>query len=551
MKNRFWLVLAVAGVLGSTSPAHADAVVTDGRFTNVYVYPDPDRETWEEHFKNLPANQKPSDWEKFTRQSIDQFTETLMSPGWPSYFSAMAQYGINPPLFFGSYVASQQCVNAAMKDLHNGVMEWTTIRSLSNCHVNGMDPSPQVNLIFSPDIKIGAPALTANGPDICTQSGSHDIAYHAAGLNTPNFAVLPTAPGCAPNFNKLTESFSHEVVETLSDPALFGHGGIGSGNELGDQCQSIDVEWKGYNVQRYRSDKDAICWPLPIPAGSDATIWVLGEGSPKIRFTGDVHELTLDVPERRLVTDAGATAIQIWIQTGSDDLRGGGNATDNADVTLTLAARTSVTRNINFGREWGNGETHIAELALPPGAAAPVKNIRGITLSTHFGGGIGGDNWNVDKVALLVAYPKGSATSEPPVPIVHEWLNASGGPLIRLTGDIHDLVVPVPKHDEGQEVNSLDLIVSTGNDDLRGGSNPGDNCDVTLDLTNGKSIALNNVNAGGDWANWTDHTVRIPIPNGGLRGGEVKSVRLHTGFGGGIGGDNWNVQRIQLKATMK
>jgi hypothetical protein len=37
----------------------------------------------------------------------------------------------------------------------------------------------------------------------------------------------------------------------------------------------------------------------------------------------------------------------------------------------------------------------------------------------------------------------------------------------------------------------------------------------------------------------------------GLKGGDVQSVKVHTGFGGGIGGDNWNVQRIQLKATLK
>jgi len=128
----------------------ADFVVTDGRFTNVYVYPDPSRETWEQHLQRLPANLKPSDPEKFTRQSIDAFTQALMSPQWPSYFGALYQYGgINPPLFFGSFVASQACVDAAMRDLHNGVLEQTTIRSLSNCHTAGMDPSPQVNLIFS------------------------------------------------------------------------------------------------------------------------------------------------------------------------------------------------------------------------------------------------------------------------------------------------------------------------------------------------------------------------------------------------------------------
>src|SRR5487761_1847879 len=219
---RFSVLFVIAVILFS-GVSRADFVVTDGRFTNVYVYPDPSRETWKQHLQSLlanqhvPAAQKRSDWQSFTRQSIDAFTRALMSPEWPSYFGALYQYGgINPPLFFGSAVASQACVDAAMKDLHNGVLEETTIRSLSNCHTAGMDPSPQVNLIFSPDIKMGEPGNSpfeaANGPDFCSESGFHTLAYHGWGQNTPNFAVLPTAPGCAGNFSQFTSTFTHEVI---------------------------------------------------------------------------------------------------------------------------------------------------------------------------------------------------------------------------------------------------------------------------------------------------------------------------------------------------
>jgi hypothetical protein len=557
MKRLVYFVMAGACVLLafclrlSITRVSADAVVTDGRFTNVYVFPDPSRETWEQHLNNLPASMKPDGWQKFTRQSIDAFTQTLMSPAWPSYFGALHQYGgINPPRFFGSHVASQECVDAALKDANKGVIEATTIRSLANCHQAGKDPSPQVNLIFSPDMKIGEPPAlptgAANGPDICGETGRHAIAFHWWGLNTPNFAALPTARGCAGNFEQFTSSFSHEVVEILSDPGQLAHGGAG-GTELGDQCESSNINWNGFTVQRYRSDNDNICWPLNFPPNSSTTTWVLAEGSPTTRFTGDVHTLTLNVPGRRLVTAARATEVQIWIQTGGDDLRGGN---DNADVTLTFLGGSTLTRNINGGREWGNGQTHIARLTLPA-VAPPVQDIQSVTITTHFGGGIGGDNWNVDKVALMVGFPTGSATSEPTPTVVHTWLDKSGGPLIRFTGSTHDLVEGVASQDNGKTVTALDLIISTGNDDLRGGGSAGDNCNVTIELNNGTSIAAHNVNGGGTWNNWTDHTVKIPLPSGGLRGGDVKSVRLHTGFGGGIGGDNWNVQRIQLKATLR
>jgi len=212
----------------------AQAVVTDGRFTNVYVYPGPSKETWDEHLTKLPANQKPKNWEKFTRKLIDEYTQTLMSTSWPSYFSGLKQYGINPPQFFGGYIASQSCVDAAIRDAHNGIVAATSLRSLANCHIDGMDTSPQVNLILSPDMKVAEGAVVSNGPDICGESGNHTVAYHGAGLNVPNYSVMPTARGCAPNFGAFTANLSHEIVEIVTDPALLGHGGIPSGNELGD-----------------------------------------------------------------------------------------------------------------------------------------------------------------------------------------------------------------------------------------------------------------------------------------------------------------------------
>jgi hypothetical protein len=94
------------------------AVVTYGRFTNVYVFPDPGTESWEQHIAPLRP-----DAAQFSRAAIDAFTGALMNPAWPSYFDALMQYnGIHPPGFFGSSVATQACVNAALKDLHNGVL---------------------------------------------------------------------------------------------------------------------------------------------------------------------------------------------------------------------------------------------------------------------------------------------------------------------------------------------------------------------------------------------------------------------------------------------
>jgi hypothetical protein len=541
LKKLFLSALLPAATLIS---AHAgSAVVTDGRFTNVYVFPDPSRETWEQHMARLRP-----DAAQFSRAAIDHYTEELMAPVWPSYFDPLHQYnGINPPRFFGSAVASQACVDAAMKDLHNGVMQWDTVRSLSNCHIDGHDPSPQVTLIFSPDIKIAKIVPFGTGGDMCTTTSTRG--WHAWGINVPNFIAMPTDPMCHSSFAAFTRTMSHEVVETVSDPGGAGMGDIGQ-HELGDNCENksdANMQWRGFTVERYWSNFDNDCEPrFDPPAGSTSDTWVLGEGNPLQRQTGDVHRLDLSMPTRRAVSDAAVTQVLLAIQTGGDDLRGGN---DNASAKLTFAGGNKTFPDINAGRAWNNGDTHIVPLSVPAGLSE--SDISGLSITTAFGGGCCGDNWNIQKVALLVSRSSASVAHTPPQQVVHTWLDASGGPLVRLTGDTHDKTLAVASQDLGVKVTALQLVISTGKDDLRGGSHLNDDCDVTILLTGGRTIELQNVNEGRTWSNWTDHAVNVPIPAAGLNGGDVVGVKLHTGFGGGIDGDNWNVQRVQLKATLQ
>src|SRR5262249_50520157 len=340
--------LAVFMMLAVTAPtAYAgSAVVTNGKFTNIYVFPGSDKETWEQHMAKL----RPSDAAQFSRAAIDKFTDQLMRPVWPSYFDPLFQYsGIHPPRFFGSAVATKACVDAALKDRLNGVLQWDTIRSLSNCHIDGHDPSPQVTLIVSPDIKIGKIVPFGTSGDMCAEAGA-PRAWHAWGLNTPNFIALPTSTECVPDFTHFTQLMSHEVVETISDPAGMGMGDFGF-HELADNCEDRPdalTMVNNFSLGRYWSNFDKNCQPrLDPPSGSEAATWVLGEGSPLKRFTGDVHELTLSVPGSRVTTTARVTDVQLVIQTGGDDLRAGSGAGDNATATLNFIGGSKTTVNIN------------------------------------------------------------------------------------------------------------------------------------------------------------------------------------------------------------
>jgi hypothetical protein len=278
---------------------------------------------------------------------------------------------------------------------------------------------------------------------------------------------------------------------------------------------------------------------------SDVT-WVHAAGTPLVRFTGDVHEKSF--PVHVASADHGKQILQlrVVIVTGGDDLRGGTGPQDNCDAILTLASGARITiQNINSGAHWNNNETHVAVLPLPPGTGA--GSITGLTLCTHFGGGLSGDNWNVDRVTLIASLLPTKVVSPP---VVRTWIDRSGNPLTRLTGDVHSWSCPVAAApaDHGRAIMSLSLTIQTGGDDLRGGNGPHDNATVILTFKSGR-VTIPNINQNAHWDNGQTHTVELTLPPN-AHAGDLTMFELRTNFGGGFDGDNWNVNRIVLQALL-
>ncbi len=128
-----------------------------------------------------------------------------------------------------------------------------------------------------------------------------------------------------------------------------------------------------------------------------------------------------------------------------------------------------------------------------------------------------------------------------------ELLKVTGAPVIRFTGDVHEWSRPLPTAGEGvgKIISNLRLTIGTGGDDLRGG---GDNADVILMLRNGGQLKFPNINKSQGWGGGVRRTVPLPVP-AGTKIGDVVSLRLITKFGGGLGGDNWNVDEVRLIAN--
>jgi hypothetical protein len=118
-------------------------------------------------------------------------------------------------------------------------------------------------------------------------------------------------------------------------------------------------------------------------------------------------------------------ALTVEITTGGDDLRGGN---DNVDVAVITRDGEMLFTNVNRSARWIDNYQQTITLDLQTPVAR--SNVLGVELRTRFGGGMGGDNWNVNK--LVVTDSGGTVLGQ-----------AEDRPLVRLTGDQHSFRLPI------------------------------------------------------------------------------------------------------------
>ncbi|MFL5702417.1 MAG: hypothetical protein ACJ8AG_06260 [Ktedonobacteraceae bacterium] len=177
---------------------------------------------------------------------------------------------------------------------------------------------------------------------------------------------------------------------------------------------------------------------------------------------------------------------------------------------------------------------------------------------TAFGGGTSGDNWDIASVVLQASVGC-TYNHPPPVTISLVLFDVTGTSqlpdgsigLVRMTGSVHTwpTAITVPSSEAGDALDSVQLTIVTGGDDLRGGNRPSDNANVTLQFAS-SSVTFTNVNQSQHWNNNEAHTVTLaPIPMSTTLG-QLQSLTISTAFTGGINGDNWDISRVVLVATV-
>jgi hypothetical protein len=128
------------------------------------------------------------------------------------------------------------------------------------------------------------------------------------------------------------------------------------------------------------------------------------------------------IPMPSFPRDGLVHQLQCEFLTGGDDLRGGN---DNVNVIIrTKDGKTEVHENVNRGGRWINNycETATIDLKRP----VKVEDIECVEVKTTFGGGLGGDNWNLDNLYIVAVIGGGESRG---------LVNSSGSPLVRFDGN--------------------------------------------------------------------------------------------------------------------
>ncbi|MFZ1751599.1 MAG: hypothetical protein WAU01_15480 [Saprospiraceae bacterium] len=196
----------------------------------------------------------------------------------------------------------------------------------------------------------------------------------------------------------------------------------------------------GYQVGRYKGDlgnfkedfKIFICDPnypnqtmTLVASPAENTYYYLEDKACKwMTYFVDKKYRVSNPPTAPAQSNVGSTLVKtllLEITTGGDDLRGG---SDNVNAIVKYTDGTSQSfNNINKSARWINNYTETVPIELS--AAVLINKIKSITLKTTFGGGLGGDNWNMEMLRILAKSTAGES----------EIYNKQGKPLVRFDGN--------------------------------------------------------------------------------------------------------------------
>jgi hypothetical protein len=258
--------------------------------------------------------------------------------------------------------------------------------------------------------------------------------------------------------------------------------------------------------------------------------------------------------------------IEVEFKTGEDDLAvRDASIQGNLKITINYknGAAATVLENANRNQNWPKNS--IRRVTIPLAADADVNNLASIelsrsTTSNNFEDAVA-DNWDLKELTVTATFKKGTVTDKYKL---FEKISIRGAILNRFKGGRNcdcnkTYAFNTPQLTSGTskwidktsppQKTTISVVFGNGGDDLRGGS---DNAKVIIVFKNNtRTLVYNNLNNGNNWANFTNKTVSKELPSvADVKIEDIKEVQLwHTGAGG-MGADNWDLDKFKLTITM-
>lgn len=264
--------------------------------------------------------------------------------------------------------------------------------------------------------------------------------------------------------------------------------------------------------------------------------------------------------------------IDVDFKTGADNLEMK-PFQDNLEIRVILRNRAdAILQNANKGQSWPNNSLKRVTIPLP--ADITVDDIR--ELHVYRNRKIGGnptttifniaekDNWNVDKITstakireggILKSYKFGdfispSGSSNPLFRFVFEGGDGkSEGQVFKGFLSAHATTIINTARSAITANPIIRIETFTGGDDLRGG-NDNLNVLVRLKIRPVRNIAVNNINSGQKWGNFSEHKFTKPLTVPPFTFDDIEDIILrHTG-GRGTGADDWHLDKLKITLTI-
>lgn len=293
-------------------------------------------------------------------------------------------------------------------------------------------------------------------------------------------------------------------------------------------------------------------------------------GNQTIANTWNLISLTTTVvparSERVVVTPTSVNKLDVDIKTGSDNLEPR-DFQNNPQLKVNIKNRNPIIiENINNNQTWPNNSIHRISISLPADVnisdLQSISILRGLVRGWNSAEINRADNWNIDRFTVTatiktndrlvktVLLDKIASGRYPVVRIVYQQFDSSNPTVVtEKTFDLLEPATNTPLINVPVTANAIiTATFGTGGDDLRGGN---DNIDMMFEFKSGiMPLVFRNVNASRRWGNFFEKTVTKELSDSqNFYVDDIKDVVIrHTG-GGGIGADNWHLDKFKLSIT--